>query len=72
MSNNGPKMAAGDDAPGFFIKHFVKDMNLALDEARARGQELPVLELVENMYALLMEQGMGEKGTQALIARYLK
>ena len=72
MSNNGPKMAAGDDAPGFFIKHFVKDMNLALDEARARGQELPALELVENMYALLMEQGMGEKGTQALIARYLK
>jgi len=50
----------------------VKDMNLALDEARARGQELPVLELVEKMYALLMEQGIGEKGTQALIARYLK
>ncbi len=72
MANNGPKMAAGDDKPGFYIKHFIKDMDLALEEGKTRGQELPVLSLVESMYVGLMENGLGEKGTQALIARYEK
>lgn len=70
MANNGPKMAARDDQPGFYIKHFIKDMGLALQEAGERGQELPVLKLVEGMYAQLLAQGLGEKGTQALMNHY--
>lgn len=70
MANNGPKMAAGDDKPGFYIKHFIKDMNLALEEAELRGQDLSVLQLVEAMYRDLLDKGMGDKGTQTLIAHY--
>ena len=29
----GPKILAEDYAPGFFMKHFIKDMKLALTEA---------------------------------------
>lgn len=41
MSNNGPKMVKEDWAPGFYIKHFIKDMRIAVEEADQRGAELP-------------------------------
>ncbi len=70
MSNNGPKMICGDDAPGFFIKHFVKDMRIARDEGDGHGAELPVLEKVLAMYEEMMAEGKGELGTQALVQWY--
>lgn len=67
MSNLMPKMIAGDDAPGFFLKHFIKDMQIA----RAQdGRKLPVLEQVCAMYEELERQGCGDLGTQALIRYY--
>ena len=71
MQNNAPKMAHGDYAPGFFIKHFIKDMTLADAEAREREMSLPVLERVLAMFRALEAQGYGEEGTQALIRAYL-
>ena len=70
LANNGPKSAHGDFAPGFFIKHFIKDMTLADGEARTRDLPMPVLEKVLAMFRALEAQGHGEEGTQALIRAY--
>ena len=70
LANNGPKSAHGDCAPGFFIKHFIKDMTLADGEARARDLPMPVLEKVLAMFRALEAQGYGDEGTQALIRAY--
>ena len=70
LSNNCPKSAHGDFAPGFFIKHFIKDMTLADGEARGRDVPLPVLEKVLAMFRALEAQGYGDEGTQALIRAY--
>ena len=70
MSNNGRKMAAEDYAPGFFIKHFIKDMRIASEEADKRELELPVLKQVLSIYERMQAQGMGDLGTQAILEAY--
>ena len=72
VDNNGPKMACDDYSPGFFIKHFVKDMKIALDEAKNAGIQLDVLEDVYKIYEEMEKDGMGELGTQAVIKKYEK
>ena len=57
----------GDYAPGFYVKHFIKDMNIALDEAQARDLDLTVLHMVRDKYDELAAQGGADEGTQALI-----
>ena len=66
LSNLAPKMINGDFAPGFYIKHFVKDMGIALAEAEAMGFHAPGLELAKSLYDQLIVKGEGESGTQAL------
>ena len=66
----GPRILAGDFAPGFFVKHFVKDLRIAIEEAHARGLTLPGLELAERLYSRLMEADGAEFGTQALWLLY--
>ena len=68
LSNNGPKMLARDWAPGFYIKHFIKDMAIARDESAARALPLPVLTEVLSIYESLQEDGHGDEGTQSLYA----
>ncbi|HJB45225.1 MAG TPA: NAD(P)-dependent oxidoreductase [Candidatus Mediterraneibacter surreyensis] len=65
-----PKIIAGDYAPGFFIKHFIKDMKLALIEANRSGLDLGVLSQVLANYEELEAEGYGELGTQALMKFY--
>ena len=66
----GPKIIAGDYAPGFFMKHFIKDMKLALTEANMSGLSLEVLSLVLSNYEELAQEELGDLGTQALIKYY--
>lgn len=66
----GEKIVAGDLAPGFFLKHFVKDMGLALEEAGHSGLTLDVLARVLENYQGLESAGYGDLGTQALIRHY--
>lgn len=66
----GSKMVHGDFAPGFFLKHFIKDMNLADEEASKMGLALPVLKQVLAEYRTLEAKGMGDLGTQALFTYY--
>ena len=66
MINNGPKIIDKDDKPGFFIKHFIKDMKIAKNEADEKGLDLEILNKVLKQYEELEENGYGELGTQAI------
>ena len=66
LSNYGPRILQGDFAPGFYVEHFIKDMRIALAEAKRLNLKLPGLALSEQLYAELAAQGHGRSGTQAL------
>jgi 3-hydroxyisobutyrate dehydrogenase len=66
----GPKMLAGDFAPGFMVKHFLKDLGIALEEAAAMQLDLPGLSQARALFEMLREKQGGEVGTQAIIAAY--
>ena len=70
LSNVASRILKDDYAPGFFIKQFIKDMNLADEEAVNAGAHLGALEYVLNMYQELEAEGCGDLGTQALIKYY--
>jgi 3-hydroxyisobutyrate dehydrogenase len=67
LTNYGPRMLAGDFAPGFVVDHFVKDMGIALAEAKQAKLSLPGLALAEQLYVALQAQGHGRRGTHSLI-----
>lgn len=71
FTNLGPRIIKGDLEPGFYIKHFLKDIKIVLDEAEKMNLHLPGVELSRKLYNTLMEKGYGEKGTQALIKYYV-
>jgi len=66
----GPKIMAGDFAPGFYLKHFVKDMKLAWEEACQSNVSLEVLRQTLTNYEALETLGYGDMGTQALMKHY--
>ena len=70
LSNLAPRIIRGDLEPGFYIKHFIKDMKIALDEAERMNLKLPGLELAKDLYETLAENGYENKGTQALFKYY--
>lgn len=72
MTNTAPRMLKKDYAPGFFIKHYIKDMNIATEEAEDVGLELPILNEVLRLYERMDAEGLGNLGTQALIKEYEK
>jgi len=67
LSNYGPRMIAGNFDPGFFVEHFIKDMGIALAEARRMGLALPGLALAEQLYQAVAAQGHSRKGTHSLM-----
>lgn len=66
LSNLGPRIIQGNFDPGFFVEHFIKDMGIALDEARRMGLALPGLALAHQLYLAVQAQGHGRLGTHAL------
>jgi 3-hydroxyisobutyrate dehydrogenase len=66
LSNLGPRILKNDFAAGFYIDHFVKDLGIALAEARRMKLALPMLALAEQLYVALQAQGHGRLGTQAI------
>lgn len=66
LNNLGRRITAGNFDPGFFIRHFVKDMGIALEEARRMNLALPGLVLANQLYTAAMEMGYDRLGTQAL------
>ncbi|MGF7003008.1 3-hydroxyisobutyrate dehydrogenase [Lachnospiraceae bacterium PFB1-21] len=66
----GPKIVADDMNPGFYLKHFVKDMGIAEEEAEESGLHLEILKKVLENYKKLEKEGLGDLGNQALIKYY--
>ena len=66
LSNLAPRILNEDYTPGFFVKHFIKDMKIALDEAKEMDVTFPGLSLSKEMYEEIERHGEGESGTQAL------
>lgn len=69
LSNLGPRILKGDFAPGFYVKHFIKDMTIALNSAEEMGLLTPGLSLAKKLYDELAEMGEENSGTHALYKR---
>lgn len=67
LENLAPRMLRGDFAPGFLVDHFVKDMQIALEEATRMKLDLPGLKLACALYEKTQTMGHGRQGTQALL-----
>tara|TARA_A100001037_G_C15112649_1_gene619781 strand:- start:636 stop:1514 length:879 start_codon:yes stop_codon:yes gene_type:complete len=72
LSNLAPRILKGDYAPGFFVKHFLKDMGIAIESAERMKLELPGLALAKKLYEKLAAEGGENDGTQALFRLYEK
>lgn len=68
MENYVPRILKGDYKPGFFSKHFLKDLRIALDESEKMGLDLPATKQAKKLYETLVDdKGLGNDGTQALV-----
>jgi 3-hydroxyisobutyrate dehydrogenase len=67
----GTRMIAGDYAPGFYIEHFIKDLTIALAEAKKLDIDLPGLSQAKKLYDQMVAKGLGRDGTQGLLQLYI-
>lgn len=68
LGNYGPRILKDDYTPGFFAKHFLKDLRIALETADHLGIDLPGTKEAKKLYEMLVDKrGLGDAGTQALI-----
>ena len=67
LNNLGPRIIDRNFEPGFFVEHFIKDMGIALDESKKMGIVMPGLALANQLYLAVQAQGLGRKGTHALM-----
>ncbi|MGG5341677.1 NAD(P)-dependent oxidoreductase [Enterococcus sp. AZ192] len=67
LSNYSPRILREDYTPGFFVKHFIKDLKIALVEAEKMDLDLPSTKLAVELYEKLANKGFENDGTQALI-----
>ena len=71
MENYAPRIMAGDYTPGFFAKHFLKDLRIALDEAERMDLDLPATKEAKHLYEVMVDdKKLGNDGTQGLIKLY--
>jgi 3-hydroxyisobutyrate dehydrogenase len=67
LNNLSPRIMDRNFEPGFFVEHFIKDMGIALEEAKRMNLSLPGLALANQLYLAVQAQGYGKKGTHALM-----
>jgi 3-hydroxyisobutyrate dehydrogenase len=67
INNLGPRMIRRDFNPGFYVEHFIKDLEIALEEAGRMNLAMPGLALARQLYEAVRAQGHGRLGTQALL-----
>nr|WP_315989379.1 NAD-binding protein [Desulforamulus aquiferis] len=67
LSNLAPRIIDNNYEPGFYIKHFIKDMGIALEAAKEMGLSTPGLELTKSLYDQLAAEGEENCGTQPYI-----
>ncbi len=66
LTELGPRIIKGNVEPGFFVKHFIKDMGIAIEDANRMELKLEGLNLVKKLYDQVSNLGYKEKGTQVL------
>lgn len=66
LNTHGPRIIQSNFAPGFLVEHFVKDMGIALGEAKRMELVLPGLALAHQLYLAVQAQGYGKAATNAL------
>jgi 3-hydroxyisobutyrate dehydrogenase len=71
LTTLAPRALSGDFAPGFYVKHIIKDMGIALDSAAEMGLQLSGLAVAKSLYDKVAERGWEDCGTQALYRLYL-
>ena len=71
MTNLAPRALSENYAPGFYVKHIIKDLRLALECAAELKLELPGLACAKKMYDLVAARGWEDCGTQALYRLYI-
>ena len=71
LTNLAPRIIDGNFDPGFFVKHFIKDMTIASDSSKELDLEAYGLELAKSLYEKLADQGNGDDGTHALYKLYV-
>ena len=67
IHNLGPRIIDRNFEPGFFVEHFIKDMGIALEESKRMGLSMPGLALANQLYLSVQANGLGKKGTHALM-----
>jgi len=67
LANYAPRILREDYSAGCFVKHFIKDLGIALAEAQKMGLELPATAQAKKLYDQLADKGFENDGTQALI-----
>lgn len=72
LTTLAPRALSGDFAPGFYIKHILKDMRIALESAAELKLDLPGLAIAQKLYEQVAAGGWAEDGTQALYRLYLR
>lgn len=70
LNHLAPRALNGDFAPGFYVKHFIKDMRIALESAETMKLKLPGLELAKKLYEEIARRGWEDRGTQILLQWY--
>ncbi len=70
LDNYAPRMLIGDFAPGFAVKHYIKDMKIALQSAEEMNLDTPGLKLALEMYEKLAAMGEAETGIHGLLKYY--
>ncbi len=72
LTNLAPRALDDNYAPGFFVKHFIKDMGIAIESAEEMGLKLPGLSLAKSLYDRLAADGGADDGTHALFRFYFE
>ena len=70
LTNLAPRILRNDYEPGFFVRHFIKDMQIAIDSSEAMGIPIPGLKVAKSKFDQIADQGFDNKGTQAVIKAY--
>ena len=70
MTNLAPRALSENYAPGFYVKHILKDMRIALDSAAEMKLDVPGLACAKKLYDQVAARGWEDCGTQALYRLY--
>ena len=71
LTTLAPRALSGDFAPGFYVKHIIKDMGIALESAAEMQLNLPGLANAKQLYDQVAARGWEDNGTQALFKLFL-